>query len=235
MTSRGIVGTPSNFGMMGERPTHPKLLDYLATQLVDAGWSMKALHREILLTDAYQRGTRDMPASQRADPENRLLWRANRRRLDAESLFDSMLYVSGQLSNDAGGPPQEWNETGGRSRTVYGFVSRRRLDVHLGLFDFPNPNRTSPRRFGTNTPLQGLFFLNSELLLAQSKALAELLADEAGPDPAARIELGYRRLFGRGPTLRELDLNRQFVASSDGAWPKLAQIWLSSNEFRYVH
>ncbi len=231
---RGIVGTPSNFGMMGERPTYPKLLDYLATRLVDAGWSMKALHREILLTDAYQRGTRDLPASREADPENRLLWRANRRRLDAESLFDSMLYVSGQLSTDAGGPPHEWNETGIRSRAVYGFVSRRRLDVHLGLFDFPNPNRTSPRRFGTNTPLQGLFFLNSDLLMSQSEALAERLAREAGADPATRIRLGYRLVFGRVPSSRELALNRQFVTSSDGAWPRLTQTWLSSNEFRYV-
>ena len=232
---RGIVGTPSNFGVMGERPTHPKLLDYLATRLVDSGWSIKALHREILLTDAYQRGTRDIPASREADPENRLLWRANRRRLDAESLLDSMLFVSGQLSNAAGGPPHDWNETGSRNRTVYRFVSRRRLDVHLGLFDFPNPNRTSPRRFGTNTPLQGLFFLNSEFLIAQSEALAERLAKEAGPDVVARIRLGYRLLFGRAPNSRELALNRQFVTSSDRAWPRLAQTWLSSNEFRYVN
>ena len=232
---RGIVGTPSNFGVMGERPTHPKLLDYLATRLVDSGWSIKALHREILLTDAYQRGTRDIPASREADPENRLLWRANRRRLDAESLLDSMLFVSGQLSTAAGGPPHDWNETGSRNRTVYSFVSRRRLDVHLGLFDFPNPNRTSPRRFGTNTPLQGLFFLNSEFLMAQSEALAERLAKEAGPDVVARIRLGYRLLFGRAPNSRELALNRQFVSSSDRAWPRLAQTWLSSNEFRYVN
>ncbi len=232
---KGIVGTPSNFGVMGDRPTHPKLLDYLATRLVDGGWSVKALHREILLTDAYQRGSRDLPASQEADPENRLLWRANRRRLDAESLLDSMLYVSGRLSTAVGGPPQAWDEVGTRARTIYGFVSRRRLDVRLGLFDFPNPNRTSPRRFGTNTPLQGLFFLNSDLLIAQAESLAGRLEKEAGSGTDARIRLGYLLVFGRAPTSEELALNRRFADSADGAWPRLAQTWLSSNEFRYVN
>ena len=232
---RGIVGTPSNFGMMGERPSHPRLLDYLAARFMDGGWSIKALHREILLTEAYQRAAADIPASRAADPENRLLWRANRRRLDAESMLDSMLYLAGRLHLEAGGPPRQWDEETKQPRTVYGFVSRRRLDVRLGLFDFPNPNRTSPRRFGTNTPLQGLFFLNSPLLMEQASALAERLSAEAGPDDARRIRRGYRLVFGRLPTEAELALNREFVAGSQDAWPRLVQAWFSSNEFRYVN
>lgn len=232
---RGLVGTPSNFGMMGERPSHPRLLDYLAGRFMDGGWSVKALHREILLTDVYQRAAADIPASRAVDPENRLLWRANRRRLDAESMLDSMLYLAGRLSLSAGGPPRQWDEQIRRPRAVYGFVSRRRLDVRLGLFDFPNPNRTSPRRFGTNTPLQGLFFLNSPLLMEQASALAERLGSEVGPDAAQRIRRGYRLVFGRLPTEAELALNQEFVTGSQDAWPRLVQAWFSSNEFRYVN
>ena len=232
---RGIVGTPSNFGQMGERPTHPALLDYLAARLVESGWSVKALHREILMTDAYRRGTLDIPASRDADPENRLLWRANRRRLDAESLIDAILFASGTLSLETGGPPLPWDSAERHRRTVYSFVSRRRLDVRLGLFDFPNPNRTSPRRFGTNTPLQGLFFLNSELLMEGARALAARIAKQAGADEDNRIRLGYRLLFQRDPTAEEVAINRSFVANSAGAWPRLAQAWMTSNEFRYVN
>lgn len=231
----GIVATPGNFGMMGERPTHPRLLDYLAHRFVESGWSVKALHREILLTDAYRRSSRDTAASSKTDPENRLLWRANRRRLDAESLLDSMLALSGRLSSDSGGPPRPWDIEGNRSRTVYRFVSRRRLDVRLGLFDFPNPNRTSPQRFGTNTPLQGLFFLNSDLLMQQAAAFAERLDMEVGTNVDTRIRRGYRLVFGRDPTGEELALTRRFAVSADDGWPRLAQTWLSSNEFLYVN
>ena len=232
---RGVVATPSNFGIMGEPPTHPELLDYLATQLVDSGWSVKALHREILLTDAYGRASQINRSGVSADPENRLFWRTNRRRLDAESLLDSILYVSGNLLPEAGGPPQPWDASSRRRRTVYGFVSRRRLDVRLGLFDFPNPNRTSAQRFGTNTPLQGLFFLNSELLIQQAQAFARRLGDEAGTDARPRIRHAYRILYGREPTDEELDLTTRFAQQSDGTWPSLAQTLMSANEFLYVN
>ena len=232
---RGIVATPSNFGVMGERPTHPGLLDYLAARFVAGGWSLKALHREILLTDAYRRSSRGPAASAGTDPENRLLWRSNRRRLDAESLFDSMLLLSGRLAAESGGPPRPWDDRNVRSRTVYRFVSRRRLDVRLGLFDFPNPNQTSPRRFGTNTPLQGLFFLNSALLMDLATALSERLETEAGTGSDERIRRGYALVYGRPPTEEELAVNRRYVEGSDGDWPGLMQAWLSSNEFLYVN
>ncbi len=230
---RGIVGTPSNFGQMGERPTHPELLDYLAARLVESGWSLKALHREIMLSAAYARAAANDSHADRIDAENRLLWRANRRRLDVESLRDGMLFVSGRLDLEAGGPPHPLNEAENRRRTVYGFVSRRRLDAELGLFDFPNPNNTSPRRIATDTPLQGLYFLNSPFVEQQAEALADRVAAEAGDAPKDRIERLYRLLFGRRPTKREANLTSEFVTAG-GSWPRLAQTLLTSNEFLYA-
>ncbi len=230
---RGIVGTPSNFGVMGERPTHPELLDYLTARFIAGGWSIKALHREILLTDAYRRSLRHDPSNHEIDAENKLLWRANRRRLDVESLRDSLLYVAGRLDDKAGGPPRSWDEPN-NSRTIFSFVSRRRLDSRLGLFDFPNPNKTSPRRIDTNTPLQGLFFLNSELVMGAAAGLAERLSDDAGDNPQERIRRAYRLLYGRAPSDREESLALRFLEKPHNDWPELAQVWLSSNEFRYV-
>ena len=155
---RGIVGTPSNFGRMGERPSHPELLDYLTARFIENGWSLKKLHREIMLSATYGLGSENIAENIEADPDNRWLWRHSRKRLDIESLRDSMLYVSGELDPKPGGPPDALEDLCNTRRTVYGYVSRRRLDTTLGLFDFPNPNVTSPRRIPTNTPLQGLFF-----------------------------------------------------------------------------
>ncbi|MBI1356844.1 MAG: DUF1553 domain-containing protein [Acidobacteria bacterium] len=231
---RGIVGTPSNFGQMGERPSNPELLDYLAARFVAGGWSVKALHREILLSDAYGREATDIAANHEIDPDNKLLWRYNRRRLDVEALRDAMLFVAGTLDSDAGGPPVMLDEESNHRRTVYGYVSRRRLDNVLGLFDFPNPNNTSERRVPTNTPMQGLFFLNSELAMAQAEALVQRAADEAGEAPAKRIERMYRLLFGREATAKELSLTQKFLAEEPNGWPLLAQSLLSSNEFLYV-
>ena len=117
---------------------------------------------------------------------------------------------------------------------MYRFVSRRSLDPRLGLFDFPNPNQTSERRVDTNTPLQGLFFYNSELVMEMAEALAERIASESGDDARARIERAYNLLFGRAPTGEETRLALGFLKKSDDAWPRLAHVWLSSNEFRYV-
>lgn len=231
---RGIVGTPSNFGVMGERPTHPELLDYLAMRFVESGWSVKTLHREILLTDAYQRSSKQIAANEEVDGENKLLWRANRRRLDVEGLRDSLLYVAGRLVETPGGPPHGWASEQDYGRTVYRFVSRRSLDPRLGLFDFPNPNQTSERRVDTNTPLQGLFFYNSDLVMEMAGALAERIASEAGDDREARIERAYRLLFGRAPSSEETSLALGFLEKSNDAWPRLTHVWLSSNEFRYV-
>jgi hypothetical protein len=230
---QGIVGTPSNFGMMGERPTHPELLDYLAGRFVELGWSVKALHREIVLSDAYQRAAVGLAANNEADPDNRLLWRGPRRRLDVEELRDATLAVTGDLELEAGGPPVALTEQDNHRRTVYGFVSRRRLDNVLALFDFPNPNSHSEKRIATNTPLQGLYFLNSDFLMRQAEAFsARVTAEKDGPD--AQVARAYRLLFGRKPTEAERQATVEFLSREAKGWPRLAQVLMSSNEFLYV-
>ena len=229
----GLVGTPSNFGMMGERPSHPELLDYLAARFVELRWSMKALHREIVLTEAYQRSAAGLAANNETDPDNELLWRGPRRRLDVEELRDATLAVAGVLEFGGGGPPVELAEGENYKRTVYGYVSRRRLDNVLALFDFPNPNSHAERRIPTNTPLQGLYFLNSGFLMRQADALAARVASEAAR-PEDQVARAYRLLFGRAPTEDERAANLEFLASTKEGWPQLAQVLLSSNEFLYV-
>jgi mono/diheme cytochrome c family protein len=229
----GLVRTPSNFGELGERPTHPELLDYLARRLVENKWSIKAMHREIMLSAAYQLSADYSAANFAADPENRLLWRTNRQRLDAESLRDALLAVSGNLDLKMGGPPQKLDDAANHRRTVYGFVSRRKLDPMLGLFDFANPNNTSDRRLVTNVALQRLFFMNSELVAQQSRSFAGRLQSE--PDDTARIRKAYRLLLGREARAEEIKLGLEFLKDADASWPRYAQVLLSCNEFGFVN
>ena len=232
---QGIMRTPSNFGQMGDRPSHPELLDYLAVRLIENNWSLKALHREIMLSATYALSTDYSAKNHEIDPENRRLWRQNRRRLDAEALRDSLLYVAGNLDLTAGGKPTPLTDKENRRRTVYGNISRRKLDNLLGLFDFPNPNSTSAQRITTNTALQGLFFLNSELVLQQGEALAARLGREAGTAPEGRIQKAYRLLFGRSPTAREIEKGLRFLNNGRNNWVRYTQVLLSSNEFIYVN
>ena len=230
---KGLVNTPSNFGQMGERPSHPELLDYLAARFVEDGWSIKALHREIMQSATYALSSTSVTKNEEVDSDNRLLWRANRRRLDIETLRDSLLLVSGNLDITPGGEPSLVSDTANHRRTVYAYVSRRKLDKSLGLFDFPNPNQTSPQRIGTNTPLQGLFFLNSEFVMRQAERLTDRLLEESGPDDAARIRRVYWLVYGRAPTKEEMAIGRKYLKSEANAWPN-AQALLSSNEFLYI-
>ena len=186
----GIVRTPSDFGRMGDRPSNPELLDYLATRFIESGWSIKALHREIMLSATYQLSADQSEKNMRIDPENRMLWRANIQRLDAEALRDSLLFVSGELDLKAGGPPERLNDENNKRRTVYGFVSRNKLDGMLALFDFPNPNITSEKRNMTESPAQELFFLNSSFIAERAQALARRVARvRSGTRPRASIML----------------------------------------------
>jgi hypothetical protein len=228
---QGLVRTPSNFGQLGDRPSHPELLDYLATQLIKNHWSLKALHREILLSSTYRMSSEFVSEDFAKDPENRLLWRYNRRRLDVEALRDEFLADSGSLDPTLGGPAKKLTDESNKRRTVYGFVSRRKLDGTLALFDFPNPNSTSEQRMDTNVPLQRLFFLNSTFIAAQAKALAERLRP-LKTDPA-RIDAAYSLLFSRPPTEAERKLGLEFL-NSGGDWPQYAQALFSSNEFSFV-
>lgn len=231
----GLVRTVSNFGQVGDRPSHPELLDYLVGRFIDSGWSIKQLHREILLSATYQMSSEYSENNFRKDPENRWLWRANRRRLDVEALRDSMLFVTGELDLKEGGPSFKWTDDP-RQRTLYGMVSRYRLQRLLSLFDFPDPGASSEMREVTNTPLQRLFFLNSELITDRSRDFVARLEQEAGADPEARIRRAYWLLFGRSPRTEEMRLAQSFVEdmNEQQPWQHLAQVLLSSNEFVFV-
>ena len=221
---QGIVRTPDNFGVLGERPSHPELLDYLAARFMENKWSIKSMHREIMLSDAYALSTENIPANAEADPENRFVWRANVRRLEAEALRDSILYVAGDLDLTTGGPGVKFMDDN-RRRTVYGYVSRRKLDPMLSLFDFPNPNSTSEQRIPTDVPTQRLFLLNSPVMLKAS----EHLAAKTGSVPNA-----YRMLFGRAPSKEELKAGLDFIEGKN-TMPQYLQVLMSSNEFLYVY
>ena len=215
---------------MGARPSNQELLDYLAARLVENRWSIKSIQREIMLTTSvYALSSADIPSNAtRSDPDNRFFWRANWQRMDAETLRDSLLFVAGNLDLQMGGPPVPLAEDNHR-RTVYGFVSRRKLDPMLTLFDFPNPNTTSEQRVVTSTPLQRLYMINSSFVEDQAAALAKGLT---GNDPE-RVGRIYRVLFARRPTSRELGLALAFLQKN--TWKEYARVLLNSNEFLFVN
>ena len=204
----GIVATPSNFGINGERPTHPELLDYLAQYFVDHDMSIKALHKEILRSRVYGLSADTQAAAAAKDSGNRLYWRANRTRMSAEQIRDAVLFVSGALDARLGGPSVPLTPLGDR-RTIYGKVSRFKLDEFLQLFDFPSPSQTAEQRYATTVPLQRLFFMNSDFVQQHAERLAERVADE--PDDAARIAAVYRLIYGRAPTATEVTAGRTFL------------------------
>jgi hypothetical protein len=232
----GIVRTPSNFGKIGDRPSHPELLDYLATRFVESGWSIKAMHREIMLSATYALSDDNSPEDAAADPDNRLFWRANRERLDVEALRDSILFVAGKLDLTMGGPAFDWDK-GSNRRTIYGKVSRQRMERMLTLFDFPSPDITCEQRIATNVPPQKLFFLNSDLVREGAQELtANVLAQ---PDDAARIRQVYLRLYGREVRPFELQRGLEFLRAAEAggldlAWQRYAQVLISSNEFSFI-
>ena len=241
----GIVDTPSNFGRMGERPTNPDLLEHLAKSFADSGMSFKKLHREILLSSVYQLSADSSPANQEKDQANRLYWRANRRRLDAEAVRDSVLFASGALDlKKAGGPSTDFADDNDR-RTVYCKVSRYHLNDFLQVFDFPNPSFTAEQRFSTNVPLQRLFFMNSSFVYHQADRLAKRVYDEGSDE--ARIRKAYRLLYGRAPTDAEMQAGLDFVHANPEkpgnqisgepptGWKQYARVLLSSNEFEFVN
>jgi hypothetical protein len=234
---RGIVGTPSNFGKLGERPTHPELLDHLATRFITSGWSIKALHREILLSATYRMGCDNDEHNAAVDPGNRLLWRMNRQRLDVEAWRDALLAASGELDKRIGGPPADIDSIANKRRTLYGKISRHNLDSLLRLFDFPDPNITSDTRPVTIVPLQQLFVLNSEFMIARARSLAAKLAAEE-KDDAPRIRKAFVRVYGRPAEEREIEMGLAFLRTAEktalSPWEQYAQVLLSANEFAFV-
>ena len=227
---QGIVRSVSNFGQLGNRPTQPELLDYLSARFIESGWSLKALHREIMLSSTYQLSTKYSAANAEIDPENRLHWQASlQQRLDAESIRDSILFVAGKLSPAAGGEPVPFDDKNNR-RTVYGYIGRTTLDGMLALFDFPNPNNTSELRSVTLGPMQRLYFMNNEFVAREAAAFAGRLA-QATADDGERIRRAYRLALGRLPTDQEIQMGKDFLRTTGGSWPQYAQVLLTSAEF----
>jgi len=232
-----IVRTPSNFGALGEPPTHPKLLDDLSVRFMENGWSIKWLCREIVLSSTWQQRCDLKEAGQSADPSNRLLWRMNRRRLDVESWRDSILLSAGRLNRTVGGKSIDPTDPKETLRTVYSKVSRLDLNPMLAMFDFPDPNVHAGTRVETTTPLQKMFVLNSPFMVAQVDALAKRCLAAANED-SQRINWACRTLYGREPTPEERNLALEFLGNHDDKhterWKQYAQVLLASNELLMI-
>jgi hypothetical protein len=249
----GLVDTPSDFGLGGSLPTHPELLDWLAEQFQRDGWSLKKLHRRICLSQAYQQSshpadTARVEKAQQLDAGNRLLWRQNARRIDAESLRDSVLAVSGKLNSTMYGPgyrdfeykeeyapvykyitadkPELWR------RSVYRFVVRTTPDQFMATLDCPNAANLTPSRNVTTTSLQALALLNNEFMRQQSTHLAERIRADVGDNPTEQIPRLFQLALGRSPSVSEADAAAHLLSQRDLTAACLAL--LNSNECVYV-
>jgi mono/diheme cytochrome c family protein len=242
----GIVRTPSDFGARGEPPTHPELLDWLASTFVKEGWSVKKMQRLILLSQTYQQESNEGAARKAADPENRLLSHQNRRKLEFEPLRDALLFVSGRIDSRMGGKGDDitmGHEPFDHRRSIYGFIDRQNLPGVFRTFDFASPDATVGLRHTTTTPPQALFLMNAPFVVEQARALAAR-PDVAGQaTDAARIDRLYRLAYGRSAEADEVALGARFikeVASEKAApnqlspWEQYAQVLLLGNEFAFV-
>ncbi len=260
---RGIVSTLSNFGKLGSPPTHPELLDSLAVQFMESGWSIKWLHREIMRSATYQLSSAQHAGNMAIDPGNEYLWRMTPRRLDIEAWRDALLSVSGKLDPQVGGPSIDQTTPGvkevegfnffsrlngfeadnpaGRRRTLYTVVSRYAPNATLTLFDFPEPNVTSDQRNVTTVPQQQLFVLNSPFLFEMSREFAKRL-DNAASGDEDRLRLAWQLAYARLPTGEEVAVALEFLqtpvepATADqmNRWEQLSHALLASNEFMFL-
>jgi hypothetical protein len=259
---KGLVATPSNFGLRGEPPTHPELLDWLADRFVRSGWSIKAIHREILLSKTYQLASAPHAAAGAKDPGNRWYWRHDRRRLDAEATRDALLAVAGRLDLGRPGehpfpPAEKWTWTqhnafkevyASRHRSVYLMTQRLQRHPLLGLFDAPDTNTSTDQRMTSTVPTQALFLMNNPFGTEQAEAFARRLLADA-PDPLRRIDRAARLAWGRPATAVEqeraarfLDACRARLAESGvpaerrevETWTAFARVLFASNEFVYL-
>ncbi len=245
----GLVRTPDDFGTRGQAPTHPELLDYLADQFRKNGWSMKWLHRQIMLSQAYHQGAIENENSRRVDPENQLLWRMPRRRLDFESMRDSMLAACAELDTTMGGRPIDLNASPAiPRRSVYGFVNRDIIANLMSTFDTANPNACTAKRPETTIPQQTLFALNSDFIQDRAARLASLTKQTNPASDEERIVAMVRRALCRNPSESEVGRAKKFLnetipstTTADGAaadperrWILLAHALMASNEFTFL-
>jgi mono/diheme cytochrome c family protein len=207
----GIVRTPSNFGFLGERPTHPELLDWLADRFVQSGWSIKQMHRLIMLSSTYQQSAQAQPQTLKLDPANRLWGHMNRQRLEAEALRDSLLTVAGKLDTAMGG--QAIRDFNSPRRTLYIMTIRSDRTGYGSLFDAADPTSSMDRRTSSTVAPQALFLLNDAFVLTQARALAERLLHDAPQSNEARIQRAYMLLYGRPPSVAEIKIGRQLLTS----------------------
>ncbi|MBY0512578.1 MAG: DUF1553 domain-containing protein, partial [Gemmataceae bacterium] len=236
----GLVRTPSDFGVRSDPPTHPELLDWLAKRFVEDGWSLKKLHRRIMLSATYQQASGTSAELAQSDPENRLLARQARKRLDYEALRDATLASAGKLDPQLYGKPVDLYKapfTGRRS--VYGFVDRSNVPGTMRAFDVASPDQHSPQRFQTTVPQQALFLMNSpfEAEMARGLLARPEVAEAKTPDEKVRVL--YRLTLGRNPTAAELALGKEFAADAGptagfGKWEQFSQVLLLSNEFAFI-
>ncbi|MBM3841212.1 MAG: DUF1553 domain-containing protein [Verrucomicrobia bacterium] len=223
---RGLVATASDFGLKGDRPTHPQLLDWLASEFVRTGWSLKQMHRLIMTSSTYQQSSRYREAAAQVDSENKLLWRYPRQRLEGEALRDSALEVAGLLNVKMGGPsvfpelPQGMSVAGGwpvtkneierNRRSIYVFVRRNTRYPIFETFDMPDTHETCSRRMVTTSPIQALTLLNNKLTLEWAQAFAGRVLGLAGTDCDRQIDAAYRLAFSRSPDKAEQEIARRF-------------------------
>lgn len=236
----GIVASSDNFGRQGEAPSHPELLDHLATYFMDHGWSVKALHRYILTSQAWQQSGAAQAKGLEVDPANRLVWRATPRRLEFEPLRDALLFVAGRLDTRLGGPGQMLDDNY-RRRAIYGYTDRFRIPALLRSFDVANPDTSISRRSETLVPQQALFLMNASFVRAQAKAIAERLPQPTGDAGSDAVAVAaYRTVFARDPSDTERALAAQYLANlsvDDAGRRRLAnfvQALLLTNEFTFV-
>ena len=252
----GLVRTPSDFGLRSDPPSHPELLDYLASRFIDERWSIKQLQRWIVLSSVYRQSSADIPANAQIDPANQLLWKMNRRRLDFEATRDALLAVAGRLDTKVGGLAVEiTTEPSTPRRTIYGFVERQNLPGIFRTFDFASPDTTSPQRFSTTVPQQALFLINSPFVVHRAQDLVRRVSEPDQRSDTERVRSLYRLAYQREPDAREKELAMRYIASQEltesgkshddsqsrpvsatglTAWDRYAQVLLMSNEFVFL-
>jgi hypothetical protein len=229
---KGIVGTPSDFGLKGDRPTHPELLDWLAREFVQNGWSIKKMHKLIMLSATYRQSSAFNEACGKVDPDNKLLWRYPRQRLEGEVIRDASLYVSGLLNPEMGGPsvfpelPTGMDTRGGwklsgseqerNRRSIYVFVRRNMRYPMFETFDMPDTHESCSRRNTTTSPLQALTMMNNKLTLEWAESFASRVLVSAGSDEEKQIKSAYHFAYARDPSAKEMALAHSFFADESG-------------------
>lgn len=236
----GIVRTPSDFGIEGDKPSHPELLDWLANELMENNWSTKHIHREILLSSTYRQSKTNHTENSKIDPENEYLWRWPNRRLEAEAIRDATLVATGELKREFYGPsvPQEKEEEDLR-RTVYLFQRRSNMPSVMAMFDAPAGRTSCSRRSVSTVALQPLYLLNSEFMVNRSQAIADKIIDEAGHDPAQQVKSAFLKILSREPTEEELGQSVRMISPHASGSPDLSlmqfcQALFNLNEFLYI-